>query len=36
MWVAHKNDSSTMVGLITIAIASFIAFIREKEYTEEI
>ena len=36
MWVAHKNDSSTMVGLITIAIASFIAFIREKDYTEEI
>ena len=36
LWLVHKDGSSTMVGLITIAIASFIAFLREKDYTEDI
>ena len=36
LWLASKNNPPVTAGLITIAIASFIAFWREKDYVEEV
>ena len=36
LWIIPESHPSAMAGLITIAVTSFIAYMREKDYVEEI